>query len=79
MDHRSAQCVLGRVLLAESKTDTSLDSKQFTEELLPSMDPFGRPTGGSKNATETKLEILRIRHKVRSGQEEKPKVQEGLE
>lgn len=43
------------------------------------MDPFGRPTGGSKNATETKLEILRIRHKVRSGQEEKPKVQEGLE
>ncbi|GBG32157.1 Protein sel-1-like 1 [Hondaea fermentalgiana] len=74
-----AQRALGQKLLADSTLEEAQQKKEATEsggksdvlqEMVPTLDHRGIPTGGLRNAQETKLEIVRIRNLNRKKKKE---------
>jgi len=84
-----AQRVLGQNLLQDSAEEEEQQTSDATkadartdgvlQELVPTLDARGNPTGGARNASETKLEILRIRNTNRKNVEKVSPAEKRLE
>jgi len=72
LGHVEALCAYGRVLLEQADADEDGGNRHdasslVAQDLLPTVDAAGRPTGGLRDGHETKLEIIRIRNKNKRG------------